>query len=193
MVRVCITVLAGGRSRRMGRDKRALVHPSAHQPLIQYVCRQALATGLPVYCLSDKAGLDTTGCRVLVDLRPYEGPYRSLLSFCASHVRDYSHCVVLATDMPGITAQIVGQLLASAEGRPDVSAHFACLDGRRQYLCAVYRLDALVQRPELDSFRQLTEQPGLTFVDRHDLAPEGLININTPEEWEQWKTNQGPS
>lgn len=140
---VDVVLLGGGRSRRMGQDKASLV--VAGRRLIDHV-------------LDDLAGLPEVGRVVVVapdelpvppgvlqtmEEPPGGGPVAGLLAGLdelASRPQDWVG--VLTCDAPR-AARLIPQLLTAALGNPDVDGVLADAGGRRQYLCAVYRVHAL--------------------------------------------------
>ena len=76
--------------------------------------------------------------------RPVVGRPPGLLAGLAGFPAPPRLVVVLAVDMPLVTPATVGRLLQSAGGRD--GALLVDDDGRRQYLCAVYRTEALRAR-----------------------------------------------
>ncbi len=84
---------------------------------------------------------------------PGGGPAAGLLAGLAAFPRPPRQVVVLAVDMPLVTTATVSRLLLSAA---DDGALLVDDGGRRQYLCALYRCEALtVAAPALE------EQHGL--------------------------------
>ena len=84
---------------------------------------------------------------------PGGGPAAGLLAGLRGFARTPRLVVVVAVDMPLVTAATVNRLmLSSAED----GALLVDEDGRRQYLCAIYRTDAL-----LDAAPPLEGQHGL--------------------------------
>ncbi len=72
---------------------------------------------------------------------PGGGPAAGLLAGLSGFPRPPRMVVVLAVDMPLVTTATVRRLLLAAE---DDGALLVDGDGRRQYLCAVYRTEALL-------------------------------------------------
>lgn len=70
------------------------------------------------------------------------GPAAGLLAGLSGFPRPPRLTVVLAVDMPRVTADTVSRLQVACEGAGD-GALLVDEDGRRQYLCAVYRTEAL--------------------------------------------------
>jgi molybdopterin-guanine dinucleotide biosynthesis protein A len=68
------------------------------------------------------------------------GPAAGLLSGLRAFARTPDHVVVLAVDMPLVTAGTVGRLLEAAEAD---GAVLVDATGREQYLCAAYSTEAL--------------------------------------------------
>jgi molybdopterin-guanine dinucleotide biosynthesis protein A len=72
---------------------------------------------------------------------PGGGPAAGLLAGLAGFPRAPAAVVVLAVDMPLVTADTVRRLVDAAG---EDGALLVDADGRRQYLCAVYRTEALL-------------------------------------------------
>lgn len=87
---------------------------------------------------------------------PEGGPAAGLLAGLGGFPLSPRRVVVLAVDMPLVTAATVRRLMAAAGEGSEDGALLLDGDGRRQYLCAVYRTAAL-----LDGAPPLSEQHGL--------------------------------
>ena len=106
---------------------------------------------------------------------PGGGPAAGLLAGLAGFPRPPRLVVVLAVDMPLVTTATVSRLMLSAE---EDGALLVDEDGRRQYLCAVYRSEALLEAaPTLEEHHglpmrslvaglQLAEVPALAWEAR---------------------------
>ena len=106
-------ILAGGESRRMGRDKAWL--EMGGQPLIRRALSTVRDSGIQGIVISGRAGADysSLGCPVLFDLEPGCGPLggieRALSAATAPLV------LVLAVDLPGVTAAFLRKLAAHCD------------------------------------------------------------------------------
>jgi molybdopterin-guanine dinucleotide biosynthesis protein A len=124
-------VLAGGASRRMGRDKATLAVGGV--ALAAGVLAAAAEVADPVVLVAPEGhparGL---GARVVTD--PGEGPLAALAAALAALAAD--HVLVLAGDHPGLVVELLAQLVALAPRGEAV----ACRRGPRlEPLVAVYR------------------------------------------------------
>lgn len=130
-------VLAGGDAVRFqGADKASL--EIAGRTLLEHAL-DALAEVLDVVVVGDE--LQTS--RPVTFLRetpPGGGPAAGLLAGLSGFPRTPARVVVLAVDMPLVTPATVSRLALAAE---EDGALLVDDDGRRQYLCAVYRTEAL--------------------------------------------------
>jgi molybdopterin-guanine dinucleotide biosynthesis protein A len=179
-------VLAGGRSRRMGRDKLPLKIGGAtlldrvHEVLSSR-CTEVLVVG--------EGGAALAGAHRIPDLRPGEGPLAGIETglLAASHRRVF----VAAGDMPFLNGEIVGGLLDLLSGStqavvPDIGLGI-------HPLCAAYAREV---RPEVSaaldggvrSVREfLRGMPDVMYVGESELRRFGdpnllLTNVNSPED-----------
>jgi molybdopterin-guanine dinucleotide biosynthesis protein A len=113
--RLTVAIMAGGKSRRMGRDK-AFVEIDG-VPMLERVVRAALGTGLPVMVVGrerpDVWRYDDV--RFVVDRIPDRGPLGGLataLEACGTDV------LALACDMPYLTTEAIGWLVDAASATP---------------------------------------------------------------------------
>ena len=180
-LRVC--VLSGGSSRRMGRDKALLPHPSGGTWLTALV-DQLLPLGYPVQVLtrhSEHAELlaNRPGCSVQLELPPWNGPLQALAKVLSPMPGEAM--LVLPVDMPRLRTNVIQQLIAAWNRAPEQAA--VAHDGQRlQPLLAVipsgspFRscLDQQLQRGELRWIDWLTRVPYQTVR----LPAEALLNAN---------------
>jgi molybdopterin-guanine dinucleotide biosynthesis protein A len=126
-------ILAGGESRRMGQDKAWL--ETGGQPLIRRALLTLRDSGIPEVLISGRAGADysTLRCPVLFDLEPGCGPLggieRALATATAPLV------LVLAVDLPGITAAFLRKLAAHCD---PLTGAVPKLKGELEPLAAIY-------------------------------------------------------
>ncbi|WP_299563126.1 molybdenum cofactor guanylyltransferase [uncultured Mycolicibacterium sp.] len=179
-------VLAGGASRRMGRDKATLV--LAGETLVERTVRTVSRRCAPVFVVAapGQSLPELPGAEVLRDevrgLGPLPATGRGLRAAAAA---GRERAFVCAVDMPLLTAELIGELADAAARVPaDVVLPF---DGRDHYLAGVYRagladrIDALVAAGER-RMRALVDA-----VDTHRLVlpPQpALTNVNTAAELE---------
>jgi molybdopterin-guanine dinucleotide biosynthesis protein A len=119
---------------------------------------------------------------------PGGGPAAGLLAGLAGFPRPPRLVAVLAVDMPLVTTATVRRLMLSAE---EDGALLVDADGRRQYLCAIYRVEALLSAAPplaqqhglpmraLVSELQLAEVPALSWEARDVDTWEDLTELRT--------------
>jgi molybdenum cofactor guanylyltransferase len=142
-------ILAGGESRRMGRDKAWL--EVGGQPLIRRALSTLRASGIHEVFISGRAGTDYSAltCSVLFDLEPGCGPLggieRGLAAATAPLV------LVLAVDLPHITSAF---LLKLAEQCNPLTGVVPNLRGEYEPLVAIYpKRCSVIARDCLFEFR----------------------------------------
>jgi molybdopterin-guanine dinucleotide biosynthesis protein A len=106
-------ILAGGESSRMGRDK-AWVELDG-QPLIVRAVSTARELGIREIFISGRADTDysTLHCTVLLDLEPGSGPLAGIER--ALDAAQAAHVLVLAVDLPRMTAAFLARLAKSCD------------------------------------------------------------------------------
>ena len=168
-------VLAGGQSRRMGRDKALLEYGAStllrHQvDTLAQICGRVVVSG-------DYAGYDC-----LRDIRPGMGP---LSGMHAAAKRFSAHALLfLPVDMPAMTAPALRKLLA--HGGP---CHFD-----RQPLPCLFP-DAPALATAIENMWHFGEAGNAVHALHRAMASQMLVfseamafeNINTPEHWKRFK------
>ena len=111
--RVSAIVLAGGRSRRFGRDK--LVEPIDGRPLLEHAIERVrpLADEIVVVVSPGGSTSITTGIRVVRDAAAFEGPLVALVTGMA--VAAGLRCLVVGGDMPTLSEPVLAALLAELD------------------------------------------------------------------------------
>ena len=175
-------VLAGGESRRLGRDK--AIEPLGSDTLVDRAIEALKAECAEVVVVSSRPVPDTASWTVVPDLRVGAGPLAGIEA-ALDHARR-SGCdatFVLACDLPLVDGSVVAEVLAALGGAPCAAV---AREGRPDFepLCAVYRTEcldpvrALLDRGERAAWTLLEEMGG-----RRVAAPAvRLLNVNTEED-----------
>jgi len=171
-------VLAGGASRRMGAAKAGV--ELAGRPLLSYPLA-ALRAALAEVAVIAKADtpLPAIGYGVLVWREPEEPQHPLAGIVAALGAAAGRPVVVLACDMPFVTADLV-RTLATAE--TDAPAVVARAGGRIQPLAARYEHRALELLRGFDPAGRAIEQVAALAPLALDVDPELLANVNRPED-----------
>ena len=179
-----LILLAGGMSRRMGRNKALL--PIHGRPMFQHILEQLEPHFAEVLVSGTCTGATAPpGITVVPDRVPQQGPLRGIAS-CLEVTRHDLNFVV-ACDMPEIDVDRVLGMLSAAEGFDVVVERDA--QGRWEPLFGVYRRSALaVAREVLDrGGRRIVEIYPQLRVRIMDPSGDGpLFNINDESEYQQY-------
>ena len=191
--RFSAVILAGGQSRRMGRDKRALPWmPAADgspQTLLGHVVNTvSRLTDDVVLVANDDPGV--TGARVVGDLYPRSGSLGGIYSGLAAVAHDLAF--IAAADMPFLNPTLILDLVGHASR---VDAVVPVTDGRPEPLHAVYRKSVLKPARQRIERRELKVAPVFGAVptiwvqekDLRVLDPDlrSFWNLNTPDDYER--------
>ncbi|MGQ9865724.1 MAG: NTP transferase domain-containing protein [Pseudanabaenaceae cyanobacterium] len=173
-------VLAGGHSRRLGRDKALL--PWAGVTLLQHVCASARTVSAEVVLVAPRdRPYETSGADRWLDDSQSQGPLAAIAQGLTT-VPETAWVLVLACDLPHLEP---GVLQAWAQHLPYLSPAIAAYLPRRQPLCGWYRAS---QRAALDRFLATGRracQDWLREIPRAiaPCPPAMLTNLNTPADW----------
>ena len=185
-------VLAGGESRRMGRDKAALEYDGRTQleatfELVSRHCEQAWVS---VRTVQARDPVRSTLPRI-VDGTVGQGPIAGIAAAQAEHPD--AAWLVVACDLPFLDDATLTQLVAH-RGNGPVAAYRSAHDGLPEPLCAIYEPES---RESILAFvdggrhcpRKFVISTGAPLLD----LPHGaaLDNVNTPEEYTDARARLG--
>jgi molybdenum cofactor guanylyltransferase len=182
-------VLAGGASKRMGQDKALL--PYRGTTLVEYVAKTVSeAAGNEagsIALIGDPARLGHLGLPVFPDELPSCGPASGI--YTALKVTGTDWNIIVACDMPAVTADILRELLGRAETAERNCVAAIGSYGQPEPLCAVYHrrcLPALGRaiRDKRLRMRDFVKEIGAIWV---KVDPSVLANVNTPAEWTEFE------
>jgi molybdopterin-guanine dinucleotide biosynthesis protein A len=134
---ISAVLLAGGESRRMGRDKANLLWRG--RPLWEWQIEKLRALRPLKVLLSIRTDPEwrPADVEVIVDLPPSRGPLSGLAAALAA--TDANHLLALAIDMPFMTTEHLRYLSDLAAGGIGV---VPVIDGKAEPLCAIYPREA---------------------------------------------------
>jgi molybdopterin-guanine dinucleotide biosynthesis protein A len=168
--------LVGGRSSRMGRDKALLFGKD--------VAREVDLAAGNVTMVGNPELRETLEYPCIPDLYPGEGPVGGILTALDHTSVEWN--LVVACDMPGLSAGFLGELLQAAEERDADALLPMGPSGYQEPLCAVYHRRAIL--PIAANFargiRKVTAAlEGLRMESFAVAEVSRFQNINTPEDW----------
>ncbi len=186
-------LLAGGASRRMGRDKTKLI--LGEETLVARQVRSLLAVCRAVVVVGSRENFPQPQVRAVADVLPGCGPLGGIYTGLLQARTEYN--LILGCDLPFISKRFLQFLCECAlEGKADVTVAQSP-DRRLQPLCGVYRrqaASAIRSRLEAGEYKtsaffgrvhcRVLSWPE---VARRGFAPSLFANLNTPEDYEAAK------
>jgi molybdopterin-guanine dinucleotide biosynthesis protein A len=191
-----LVILAGGLSRRMGRDKASL--PAGDGTLIEHLARR-LAPVVDETIVAGGSGRPALpGVRMIEDRYPGLGPLAGIHAGLTA--AGYPHVWVVGCDLPDADPALVQLFFGLAAGYDAVVPR---IDAEPQGVCALYdraltsRIDDLLAAGER-RVKSLLAASNVRYVTPEELRavdPElrSFRNINTPADYEAWLTTQPAS
>ena len=191
-------ILAGGQSRRMGTDKALLRLEPGGPTLVERVAAAVATVAAETFLVVNDDRLAFLGLRAVPDAYPGAGALGGIYSAVAG--ARHEHCLVVACDMPFLSAPLL-RALAARPRDYDVLAPFlpvaagaenrqGTAGGVYETLHAIYGRGALpAMREELEAgrfkitgfFPRVRVRPfGIDQLRRHDPALRSFFNANTP-------------
>jgi len=179
--------MAGGRSRRLGRDKALLV--AGGETLLVRALRIVGEVTAEQFIIGPAERREqASGVRVLADELPGSGPLGGICT--ALRAASHDHLLVVACDMPFLNPDLLRCLLSLADGYDVVLPR---VDGRGEQLHAVYArscIEPIAAQLQAGDFKidRFFTRVRVRSVDedelrRHDPDLRSFRNVNTPEDW----------
>jgi molybdenum cofactor guanylyltransferase len=166
----------------MGRDKPLL--PFRGKTLVEHIAAEVREAAGSVTLIGRPERLGSLELPAIADLVPDSGPLGGIVTALDFSTAEWN--LVVACDMPSVSAGFLRSLLDEAE-----QAGCECLapvspSGRIEPLCAVYRRTCLpgLQRALDAGTRKMTDVLAqLNVLNRSVSEADFFRNLNTPEEW----------
>jgi molybdopterin-guanine dinucleotide biosynthesis protein A len=186
-------ILSGGKSKRMGADKSALVYHDKPQVQVCYHLLKSMGCETFISCRIDQADAPhLTDYQKIYDQPKYEnqGPLAGILS--AFSYEPEAAWLVVACDLPFLNKDVLKQLMDQRDQKFIATAFQSAHDQLPEPLCAIYEPSA---RPVLEEFfskgvlcpRKILTQSQTKLLTPHNKT--ALDNVNLPEEFEQARKN----
>ena len=183
---VSAIILAGGQSRRMGRDKALIAFED--RPIIAHVIDTLRELSDDVLIVSNRsAAYESFGIRIVPDADPPSGPLGGISAGLAAAQHDLA--IVVACDMPFLNTQLLRSLVDRAV---NVDAVVPLTGDQFEPLHAVYRRTCLaaIERHlaggdrRVISFFDEVRVKAVPETDWRSLDPTGrsIANLNTPDD-----------
>ncbi len=175
-------VLAGGESRRMGRDKALLEHLG--QPWICLLADRVRAAAGKVTIIGPPDRYAGLGYPVEGDRTPGLGPLGGLATALGLGYAPWN--LVIACDLLHLSEELLIRLVRATETADADCVAAASPERGAEPLCAAYHarvaplVDRLLESKQL-KMRDFLAQIRVATVDAAD--PRELANVNTPEDW----------
>lgn len=176
-------VLAGGKSRRMGRDKDLIQWHGKEQryyaaDMLQHFCEEVF-----ISCRAEQAKDIDDAYQTLPDTFLDMGPYGGILSALRSH-RDKAWLVV-ACDLPLLNEETIRFLIANRNSQKIATAFESPHDGLPEPLITIWEQQSYpvllhFLGKEITCPRKVLMNSDVRIL--KPLQPEALMNVNTPEE-----------
>jgi molybdopterin-guanine dinucleotide biosynthesis protein A len=165
----------------MGRDKALLPHRGT--TLVEHVLSAVRQAAGRASLIGDPARYHQLGYAIYPDIVPSRGPIGGLYTALKVSSTDWN--LVLACDMPGISAPVLRDLLNRAERSSAQCVAAAGPEGMIEPLCAVYHRDCLpvVERAVNGGQLKMRDLLPRLSVESLGIDAGALANANTPDEW----------
>ena len=178
-------ILAGGRSKRMGRNKALIERPDGTRQL-DHILALARSVVPDVILSTNDPDTAPDGTNTLPDLNPGDGPLGALASFHARYPDE--SVLLLGCDHFLIDRPTLAALLDGRDPTAMATAYPNRIDGRPEPLCAIYEASSLpLARTKLEAgdfcARHFLESLSPTLLELGN--PVALDNANTPADLDE--------
>jgi molybdopterin-guanine dinucleotide biosynthesis protein A len=176
-------VLAGGKSTRMGEDKGlisyfGLEHRIYLAKLLSPFCEKTY-----ISCQENQLSENLDGCNPLIDLVPSKGPMSGLISAFLTHPN--AAWLVIPCDLPLFSAKNITQLITERNVQGIATVFSSESHDYPEPLIGIWEPSAF---PLIEQQYKVGNYSLLNILNNNHiflvpaLDPEGLTNVNTPEE-----------
>jgi molybdopterin-guanine dinucleotide biosynthesis protein A len=175
-------VLVGGKSSRMGRDKALL--PYRGRTLVEHIAATVGEAAGSVTLVGPPDRYAPLGFPVVADAVADCGPLGGILTVLTVTGAEWN--LIVACDMPSLTAGFLDSLLLAAEESGGDCLIPASPSGQLEPLCAVYHRNCLsaVRQAIQHNQRKVTDAlAGVRAVQRPVSQTAWFENLNTPQDW----------
>ncbi len=180
-------LLAGGRSRRMQRDKAALeYHGQSQLERTMALLEDRVERAFVSVRAEQRDDPLRRRYELIMDAPQDLGPVGGILAAQAAH--PHAAWLVLACDLPFLDARTLGHLIASREPGRTATAYRSSHDGLPEPLCAIYEPASHSPLAAAAAAGRLCPRKFLLGADTALLdqpEPGALENVNTPQEFQQ--------
>ncbi|MUL74685.1 molybdenum cofactor guanylyltransferase [Mycolicibacterium sp. CBMA 226] len=181
-------VLAGGASRRMGRDKATVAFrgPAGEITFVEQAVSTLRTRCAPVFVIAARGqALPELDAEVLRDATPGVGPLLATArGLRAAADAGCPRAFVCAVDMPYLTAELIDELAEHAR-RVDADVVLPW-DGRDHYLAGIYRTALATRADELVAHGRRSMRALVETVDTQRVVMDrqrALVNVNSPDDF----------
>ena len=179
-----LLLLSGGKSRRMGTDKAALLYEG--KSFLEHMLDKAGRLGIEKVYISGCAS-PREGVTAVPDVYPDRGPLGGI--HACMKAMDTPYCLVLPVDAPTLSTTILEELLCEHERRQNDRVLIWEHGVRPEPLIAVYptamaaHIEGFIRETGASVFRCIEAWGFESF--RRETETDGPLNINTPALYEQ--------
>ncbi len=176
-------VLAGGKTTRMGEDKGlisyfGLEHRIYLAKLLSPFCEKTY-----ISCQENQLSENLDGCNPLIDLVPSKGPMSGLISAFLTHPN--AAWLVIPCDLPLFSAKNITQLITERNVQGIATVFSSANHDYPEPLIGIWEPSAfpLIEQQYKEGNYSLLNILNNNYISLVSvLDPEGLTNVNTPEE-----------
>jgi len=176
-------VLAGGKSTRMGEDKSLITYFGLEHRIYLAKMIAPFCEKTYISCQENQLSENLDGCNPLIDLVPSKGPMSGLISAFLTHPN--AAWLVIPCDLPLFSAKNITQLLHERDDQSIATVFTSSNHDFPEPLIGIWEPSAfplLEQQYEEGNYSLLNILNNNYIYLVTALDPEGLTNVNTPEE-----------
>jgi molybdopterin-guanine dinucleotide biosynthesis protein A len=176
-------VLAGGKSTRMGEDKGLISYFGLEHRIYLAKLMAPFCEKTYISCQEDQLSENLDGCNPLIDLVPSKGPMSGLISAFLTHPN--AAWLVIPCDLPLFSTKNITQLINERDKHGIATVFKSSNHDFPEPLIGIWEPSAF---PLLEQQYKEGNYSLLNILNNNHISlltaldPEGLTNVNTPEE-----------